>query len=158
MCGTPPLHLNPLSRRRRWLHRWIWLCVAAVLGFQMLGLVHRTLHGAPVLPSRLAIAVVQLAAAAETADTVLTADSSATLRLASVATTARDDSAPPRLGHAAGTPDCQLLDQLSHALGPGVQAMAWTALLPDHPVSAPQPHDATLAQVWRKAARGPPLA
>lgn len=64
----------------------------------------------------------------------------------------------PRFGHAAGSIDCQLLDQLGQALGPIVQALAWTALLPDGPVATPQPHSAPLARVWRLPARAPPLA
>jgi len=122
MRATP---MPTRTRQQRW---WIWLCLAAVLGFQALGLVHRTLHGSPAASSRLVFAI-----AAEEGDA-------------------------PRFGHAAGTPDCQLLDQLSHVLGPIVQASAWNALPPDIPTGVDQPHDATLAQQWRKGARGPPRA
>ena len=110
---------------------WIWLCLVALLGFQALGLVHRSLHGAAGHPSRVALALAQAAG---------------------------EDNATPSFGHAAGTPDCQLLDQLSHALGPMVQAFAWTAQAPDIPAGVDQPHDAMLAQLWRKGARGPPRA
>jgi len=71
---------------------------------------------------------------------------------------AANPSPGPNLGHVAGSSDCQLLDQLSTALGPMTQALAWTALLPDHPVATPQPHSALIAQVWRLPARAPPLA
>lgn len=114
------------TRQQRW---WIWLCVAAVLGFQALGLVHRSLHGSASHPSRIAIAQAT-----------------------------GEDTPAPAFGHAAGTPDCQLLDQLSHALGPVAQAFAWTAPPPDLPADLHAPRDATLAQLWRKGARGPPLA
>jgi hypothetical protein len=120
-----------MTRQQRW---WIWLCVAAVMGFQALGLVHRTLHGSPVASSRLAVTVAAIAAAAS------------------------EDGSTPSFGHAAGTPDCQLLDQLSHVPGPIVQASAWAVLPPDMPTGMDQPHDAVLAQQWRKSARGPPRA
>lgn len=114
---------------------WIWLCLAALLGFQALGLVHRSLHGAGGHPSRVAAAV-----------------------STALAQAAGEDTSSLSFGHAAGTPDCQLLDQLSHALGPMVQAFAWTAQAPDIPAGVDQPHDAMLAQLWRKGARGPPQA
>lgn len=134
-----------LSRQQRW---WLWLCVVSVIGFQALGLVHRALHGGP-LPEPVRLAVL---AAQQVSDLDASASASAD------ADADADDGTVLKFGHVAGSGDCQLLDQLSHALGPVAQAQAWTALLPDHPVSAPQPHDATLAQVWRKAARGPPRA
>ena len=113
-------------------HRgWIWLCLVALLGFQALGLVHRSLHGAAGHASRMAVAIAQAAG---------------------------EDTSSLSFGHAAGTPDCQLLDQLSHALGPMVQAFAWAAQAPDIPAGVEQPHDAMLAQLWRKGARGPPPA
>lgn len=125
-----------VSRRQR---GWIWLCLVALLGFQALGLVHRALHGGPMPePVRLAVAAAQQAAELERA--------------------APDDGSVLKFGHVAGSGDCQLLDQLSHALGPIVQALAWTALPPDAPAGFAQPHDATLAQQWRKGARGPPRA
>jgi hypothetical protein len=153
-----------MTRQQRW---WIWLCVVTVLGFQALGLVHRTLHGSPATSSRLAFTVAAFAAAAEAAvDTVDITDSTADIAsdaggesaavIAIAATT--DEGSAPRFGHVAGTPDCQLLDQLSHVLGPIVQATAWATLPPDMPTGIAQPHDATLAQLWRKGARGPPRA
>jgi len=123
---------------------WVWLCVVALLGFQALGLVHRALHGGP-MPEPVRLAVQAAKQAAE-------------LERAAAAGTADEDSPLFKIGHVAGTGDCQLLDQLSHALGPIVQAFAWTVALPDHPLGTVQPHDATLAQLWRRAARGPPRA
>lgn len=162
------LTASATTRQQRW---WIWLCVAAVMGFQALGLVHRTLHGSPAASSRLAFTVAALAAAAEaavdTADATATATATATSEgggenLSTAGGTAvavmADEGSTPRFGHAAGTPDCQLLDQLSHVLGPIVQASAWAALPPDIPTGIDPPHDATLAQQWRKSARGPPRA
>nr|WP_297529283.1 hypothetical protein [uncultured Roseateles sp.] len=150
-----------LTRQQRW---WIWLCVAAVMGFQALGLVHRTLHGSPAVASRLAFTVAALAAAAEAtvdakeATAAVASDAGAGNGTAMAAAMTTDDGDRPRFGHAAGTPDCQLLDQLSHVLGPIVQASAWAALPPDIPTGVDQPHDAMLAQQWRKGARGPPRA
>ncbi|OWQ92172.1 hypothetical protein CDN99_07460 [Roseateles aquatilis] len=132
-------------RQHRW---WIWLCLVGLLGFQSMGLVHRAMHGGRIVePARLALL---------TAQTAAQTTARAAGREASIESPA--EVIPQRFGHAAGGLDCQLLDQLSHALGPTVQALAWTALLPDFPVSTPQPHSAPLAQVWRKSARGPPLA
>lgn len=158
-----------LTRQQRW---WIWLCVAAVMGFQALGLVHRTLHGSPATSSRLAFTVAAFAAAAEA--TVDAKEATATVASdvgvgdgngdgngngnGKAAAMTTDEGGTPRFGHAAGTPDCQLLDQLSHVLGPIVQASAWAALPPDIPTGIDQPHDAMLAQQWRKGARGPPRA
>ncbi|HEY1395683.1 hypothetical protein [Roseateles sp.] len=140
-----------MTRQQRW---WIWLCVAAVMGFQALGLVHRTLHGSPAASSRLAFSVAALASAAGAA--VDTSDATTDVDIAKAVAT--DEEGTPRFGHAAGTTDCQLLDQLSHVLGPIVQASAWAALPPDIPAGIDQPHDAMLAQQWRKGARGPPRA
>ena len=126
-----PMHRPAATLRTRQQRWWIWLCVAAVLGFQALGLVHRSLHGSAGHPSRIALAIAQAAG---------------------------EDTPAPSFGHAAGTLDCQLLDQLSHALGPVAQAFAWTAPSPDLPVDVDAPHDAALAQLWRKGARGPPRA
>lgn len=146
-----------MARRQGW---WIWLCVAAVMGFQALGLVHRTLHGSPAASSRLAFTVAALAAAAEAAVDVTDTSADVTFDVGGddATTVATDEGSTPRFGHAAGTPDCQLLDQLSHVLGPIVQASAWAALPPDIPTGIDPPHDATLAQQWRKSARGPPRA
>lgn len=139
---------STLTRQQRW---WVWLCLVGVLGFQAMGLVHRTMHGGAVAqPVRIAMAVA--AASAELAEAQDADALDMDLAEASV------DAIKLSFGHAAGSADCQLLDQLSQALSPTVQALAWTALLPDFPVSGPQPHDASLAQVWRKAARAPPLA
>lgn len=121
---TRPLNVIP-RHQARW---WLWLCVVSVLGFQLLGLVHHTLHGG--------VDAVRLHATAQAHEAV----------------------AAPSFGHAAGGMDCQLLDQLSDALGPTVQALAWTALLPDGPVALAQPHSAVVAPVWRQPARAPPLA
>lgn len=135
MRQTPTL---AASRQHRWC---LWLCVVSLLGFQALGLVHRAVHGGPAPePVRLALAAAQSVAAMERATAVASSDDLF------------------QFNHVAGSADCQLLDQLSHALGPIVQAFAWTAALPDHPVSTAQPHNALLAQLWRKSARGPPLA
>ncbi|MBB3193011.1 hypothetical protein [Roseateles terrae] len=123
--------MSALPSAVRW---WVMLCLVSVLGFQSLGLVHRTLHGGSAGP--------RVSLSASLSDT-----SSAGVSFKS-----------PSLGHLPGSIDCQLLDQLSTALGPVVQALAWTALLPDHPVATPQPHSATVAQVWRLPARAPPSA
>ncbi|WP_431052754.1 hypothetical protein [Roseateles sp. L2-2] len=136
------------TRQQRW---WIWLCVVTVVGFQALGLVHRALHGGPMPePIRLAVAAAQQAAAIERAELAAAA--------ALAASGDADEGPILTFGHVAGSGDCQLLDQLSHVLGPIVQASAWTAMPPDIPVGIDQPHDATLAQQWRKGARGPPRA
>lgn len=118
------------------------LCLVSLLGFQSLGLVHRTLHGGSAGP-RAALAVAGTGSSASTA---------------SALDVGNDVVKAPSLGHLPGSSDCQLLDQLSTALGPITQALAWTALLPDHPVSTPQPHSATVAQTWRAPARAPPVA
>jgi hypothetical protein len=125
--------MSALPSAVRW---WVLLCLVSVLGFQSLGLVHRALHGGAG------------AGVPRPGFTVSTRD------------TARPDIAlkSPSLGHLPGSIDCQLLDELSTALGPVTQALAWTALLPDHPVATPQPHSATVAQVWRVPARAPPAA
>ncbi|MDH0866664.1 hypothetical protein [Mitsuaria sp. GD03876] len=128
--------LTPTTRRQR---GWIWLCLVALLGFQALGLVHRALHGGPMPePVRLAVAAARQAVEVERVSP--------------------DDGGALKFGHLAGSGDCQLLDQLSHALGPIVQALTWTALPPALPAGVDTPHDATLAQWWRKGARGPPRA
>lgn len=133
------------TRQQRW---WIWLCVVTVVGFQALGLVHRALHGGPMPePVRLAVAAAQQVAAIERAELAARAGSGDA-----------EDGSFLTFGHVAGSGDCQLLDQLSHVLGPIVQASAWTALPPDIPAGIDQPHDAMLAQQWRKGARGPPRA
>ncbi|WAC71824.1 hypothetical protein OU995_19865 [Roseateles sp. SL47] len=136
---SPPHHarngicigMPALPHVLRW---WVLVCVVSLLGFQALGLVHRALHGGSVAP-RLLLAS-SWAAGANPAH----------------------DIQPSSLGHLPGSGDCQLLDQLSTALGPISQALAWTALLPDHPVATPHPHSATVAQVWRALARAPPAA
>ncbi len=134
-----------MTRQQRW---WIWWCVVAVVGFQSLGLVHRALHGGPMPePVRLAVFAAKQVAAIERAAAAALATSG----------DAQEDSLLT-FGHVAGSGDCQLLDQLSHVLGPIVQSSAWTALPPDVPAGVDQPHDATLAQQWRKSARGPPRA
>jgi hypothetical protein len=134
-----------MTRQQRW---WIWLCVVTVVGFQALGLVHRALHGGPMPePIRLAAAAAKQAATIELAEQVALADLGDA-----------EDGPILKFGHIAGSGDCQLLDQLSHVLGPIVQATAWAALPPDMPTGIDQPHDATLAQLWRKSARGPPRA
>lgn len=117
-----------LPRVLRW---WVMLCLVSLLGFQSLGLVHRSLHGGSAAPRAM-----------------LAVDASATPSVLK----------SPSLGHLPGSIDCQLLDELTSALGPITQALAWTALLPDHPVSTPQPHSATVAQTWRAPARAPPVA
>lgn len=111
------------------VRRWVWLGLFSLLAFQALGLVHRVLHAGPALPGG-PVSVLEASATAQ----------------------------PPWLGHVAGGQDCQLLDQLSQALGPGVQALAWTAVLPDAPLSTPQPHSASPALHWRAPARAPPRA
>lgn len=117
-----------LPRVLRW---WVMLCLVSLLGFQSLGLVHRSLHGGSAAPRAM-----------------LAVDASATPSVLK----------SPSLGHLPGSIDCQLLDELTSALGPITQALAWTELLPDHPVSTPQPHSATVAQTWRAPARAPPVA
>lgn len=113
------------------VRRWIWLGLLSLLAFQTLGLVHRVLHGGIVHPAKpVAMAVAEQAASAQ----------------------------PHWLGHVAGGQDCQLLDELSQALGPTVQLSAWTALLPDAPVSTPLPHSVSPAWRWRAPARAPPQA
>ncbi|UXH80318.1 hypothetical protein [Roseateles amylovorans] len=197
------LSLHTLHRPQRLQRGWIWLCVVSLLAFQVLGLVHRSLHGGS-LPAQLRLAMqaqslrasvgqgigigigiglglelglrrVPTQALARSADTGTVANGDGAVISSSgrwtpggadtagtIASTADVpgpvDTAGARFGHAAGSTDCQLLDQLGQALGPIVQAMAWTALLPDGPVATPQPHSAPLARVWRLPARAPPLA
>lgn len=159
----------------RW---WVMLCVVSLLGFQSLGMVHRTLHGGIAAPlAVLAVAGTgsgvgtapainvgnEAGAPAHRADgtprthraTAANPDGGADLATpAPVAATFKS----PSLSHMPGSSDCQLLDQLSTALGPVSQALAWISLLPDHPVSTPQPHSASVAQTWRTPARAPPAA
>lgn len=148
---------SSLTRHQRW---WVWLCLVGVLGFQAMGLVHRTLHGGAVAqPVRIALAVASLVAPVDGAQALpVEVGDIADLIGVSDAVDVDVDAVKLSFGHAAGSSDCQLLDQLGQALSLTSQALAWTALLPDHPVAGPQPHDASLAQVWRKAARAPPLA
>ncbi len=135
--------VSALPSAVRW---WVLLCLVSVLGFQSLGLVHRTLHGGGG-GSRAGVA-------ASSRDTA-----SANLAFQSPSTVSPNLAfKSPSLGHLPGSIDCQLLDELSTALGPIAQALAWTALLPDHPVATPAPHSATVAQVWRVPARAPPAA
>ena len=109
------------------LRRWVWLGLFSLLAFQAMGLVHRVLHAGPGMPG------------------------------GTVAMVEGGPSAPaPSLGHVAGSQDCQLLDQLSQALGPSTQPPAWGAALPDAPLSSPQPHSAIPALHWRAPARAPP--
>lgn len=124
--------VSALPSAVRW---WVLLCLVSVLGFQSLGLVHRTLHGGSGGGSRASL----VASPGHAASPGVAFKS-------------------PSLGHLPGSIDCQLLDELSTALGPIAQALAWTALLPDHPVATPQPHSAAVAQVWRVPARAPPAA
>jgi hypothetical protein len=148
---------SPLTRQQRW---WVWLCLVGVLGFQAMGLVHRTQHGGAVAqPVRIVLAMATLVAPADGARALpVEVGDIADVVGISDALDVSVDAVKLSFGHVAGSSDCQLLDQLSQALSPIVQALAWTALLPDFPVAGPQPHDASLAQVWRKAARAPPLA
>lgn len=121
--------MSALPSVMRW---WVMLCLVSLLGFQSLGLVHRSLHGGGAAPRAVLVGQGQAVGTA--------------VALKS-----------PSLGHLPGSTDCQLLDELSTALGPITQALAWTALLPDHPVSTTQPHSATVAQTWRAPARAPPV-
>lgn len=132
-------HVTP-QRRQAW---WIWLCLVSVLGFQSLGLVHRALHGHG---GHLSQRIVAAASACSP-------DAAAVGRVDGT-----KDSLASAFGHSAGSVDCQLLDQLSDALGPTVQAASWTAFLPDLPRALPQPLDARLTPPWRLPARAPPLA
>jgi hypothetical protein len=140
-----PRHAAPGMSAVRW---WVLLCLVSVIGFQSLGLVHRTLHGGG---AAVRWGVVSAGAASVTARWIVSGTGS---DIAPSAVALKS----PSLGHLPGSIDCQLLDELSTALGPIAQALAWTALLPDHPVATPQPHSATVAQVWRVPARAPPVA
>lgn len=79
---------------------------------------------------------------------------------AAPASAASPETSPAKsaFGHLAGSADCQLLDQLSEALGAPFQALAWTMLLPDVPVGSPMPVSAPTLALWRHDARGPPTA
>ena len=109
---------------------WLaWLCLALLLASQGLGQVHRIAHA-----HASGAAWHQIQAQASASDS------------------------PDDWGHASGSADCQLYDQLGHVDGLASFVVPPCVALPTAPAFGPLAVSASLSERWTRSARAPPRA
>lgn len=125
-----PSHSLPARRPvcgRAWL---AWLCLALLLATQGLGQVHRIAHAH--------------------------ASGAAWHQASTQAVAGVGDSGSDDWGHASGSADCQLYDQLGHIDGLPIFVLPPCAALPTAPAAGPLAVSARLSERWTRGARAPP--